>query len=258
MIYQRIRTNDSDTLIISLYIVFGIYHMMNKGDSYRQHHPALSWHSMAGSIEIILYYLGFRCSLVAVAACLVHSWTGLMLVKHLKNGYPPLTRPTYQAGSIMRPVQILYAYYSQTPTAYHDAIMPINAFVYTRVLIFLMATMGPTLSFHKNANSRFVYADAIFGGAVMAVGHCSKPEAVPIYLVIMHVLGKTGLWTRKQQDVSRAQNIPQSALLRLLSFLGFITRDQELVSISKAGVLEPPAIGHLPADKMGHYWAGFN
>lgn len=213
---------------------------------------------MAGGTEVLLYYLGLRCSLVAVAACFVHSWTGLMLVNHLKNGYPPLTRPTYQAGSIMRPFQILYAYYTQTPTAYHDAIMPINAFLYTRVLIFILATMGPTLSFHKNVNSRFIYSESIFGGAVIAIGHCSLPEAVPLYLILVHVLGKIGLWARRKQDICRAHNLPESRILKLLSLLGFITRDQELVSMTKAGVKEPPEIGHLPGDKMGHTWAAFN
>ncbi|PLB48641.1 hypothetical protein P170DRAFT_474994 [Aspergillus steynii IBT 23096] len=207
MISQRIYTNDSDTIILSLYIIFFLYHVQNKGTSYRSYHPALPWHTAAGATEVVLYYLGFRCSLMAVAACLIHSWTALMLVKNLRNGYPPLTRPIYQAGSVMRPIQILHAYYTQTPTAYHDAVMPIHAFIYTRVMFFLMGTMGPTLSFQKNVNSPFIYSEAILGGALIAVSHSSKPEAIGIYLSIVHVLGKIGLWTRRQRDACRYEKL---------------------------------------------------
>lgn len=103
----------------------------------------------------------------------------------------------------MRPVQIIHAYLTQSRTAYHDAVMPIHAFIYTRVMIFLMGTMGPTLSFHKNVNTRFVYSEAILGGALIAVSHSSRPEAIAIYLGIMHVLGKIGMWTRRQHDICR-------------------------------------------------------
>ncbi|OJJ95815.1 hypothetical protein ASPACDRAFT_35706, partial [Aspergillus aculeatus ATCC 16872] len=101
--------------------------------------------------------------------------------------------PAYQADSVMRPIQILRTYYTQTPTAYHNAIMPVHAFLYTRVLIFLIGTMGPTISFLKNVNSRFVYSESILGGALIAVSHYSKPEAVATYLLIIHVLGKVSL-----------------------------------------------------------------
>jgi hypothetical protein len=39
MIYQRIHTNDSDTIILPLYIVLLLYHMTNRGTSYRTYHP---------------------------------------------------------------------------------------------------------------------------------------------------------------------------------------------------------------------------
>ncbi|GES64685.1 hypothetical protein ATEIFO6365_0009017400 [Aspergillus terreus] len=255
MMYQRIHTNDSDTIVLPLYIVLFLYHMTNRGTSYRTYHPALPWHSIAGTVEIILYYLGFRCSLMAVVACFVHSWTALMLVKNLQNGYPPLTRPAYQAGAVMRPAQMLYAYYTQSPADYHDALMPIHSFVYTRVLIFLMGTMGPTPSFKKNVNSRFVYSESILGGALIAVSHSTKPEAIAVYASIMHMVGKVSLWARRKHDAEREQGVPLSKTVRLLSYLGFITRGKRLVDSSKASSKEAPEIGHLYADRMGHSWA---
>lgn len=103
----------------------------------------------------------------------------------------------------MRPAQMLYAYYTQSPADYHDALMPIHSFVYTRVLIFLMGTMGPTPSFQKNVNSRFVYSESILGGALIAVSHSTKPEAIAVYASIMHMVGKLSLWARRKHDAER-------------------------------------------------------
>ncbi|KAB8077243.1 hypothetical protein BDV29DRAFT_188860 [Aspergillus leporis] len=66
---ERVHTNDSDLIILSLYGVFAVYQI---------------------------------CLITAVIACLVHSYTSPVLVKNLPNSYPPHTRPVYQAGSITR------------------------------------------------------------------------------------------------------------------------------------------------------------
>lgn len=178
---------------------------------------ALPWHALAGIVEILLFYSGAQCSILAVAACLVHSISGLMLVKNLRKGYSVITRmfdgslkagqyshcglgPTYQAGSILRPLAMMYAYRTGDRVDYHDALVPIHAFVYTRVMFFLCGSIGPTTSFRKNVNSKYIYLLAVFGGALIAVGHCSKPLAVPLYLMTVHAIGKLNFWTRAHVD----------------------------------------------------------
>jgi hypothetical protein len=49
-------------------------------------------HAVVGCIELILFYGGFGCSLLALIACLIHSATSLALAKHLHRGYEPITR----------------------------------------------------------------------------------------------------------------------------------------------------------------------
>ena len=95
---------------------------------------------------------------------------------------------------------MIYAYYSRNPIDYHDALMPIHGFVYVRIMFFLLGTVGPTTDYHKNVNSKYIYLLAVFGGALIAVGHCSRPLAVPLYLVTVHLIAKLNFWTRMQVD----------------------------------------------------------
>lgn len=117
----RIHTNDSDAVIIGLYIIFFIYFSVNRGKSYRGHHKRtiplctykthvielttsdLPWHVLAGITELTLYYCNFNCTLLAVLACYAQSLTSLSLVKRLPNGYPPHTRKPYPPYSIPSP-----------------------------------------------------------------------------------------------------------------------------------------------------------
>ncbi|KKK13112.1 hypothetical protein ARAM_006752 [Aspergillus rambellii] len=206
----------------------------------------------------------------------MHSVTSLILVKNLPNGYPPHTRPAYQAGSLMRPVQIIRAYYTQSPVDYHDAIMPIHAFVYARAIIFILGTMGPSKSFLRNVNSRFVYTQAIFGGALIAIGHCSRPEAICVYVVIMHTLGKIGVWTSTKYNhyrysclhltlnyimltyVNRKQGLRIPILVHVLMLMGFSSQGESIMDYGKTDTDKVPEIGHLPVDLIGHHWARFN
>ncbi|KAE8405932.1 hypothetical protein BDV37DRAFT_270391 [Aspergillus pseudonomiae] len=85
-------------------------------------------------------------------------------VKDLLNSYLPHTRPAYQAGSIIQ----------SNPIHYHNSMIPLHRFVYTHTLIFLLGTMGPTRSFTTNVNSQFVYAESVFGAALISIGHCHR------------------------------------------------------------------------------------
>lgn len=81
------------------------------------------------------------------------------------------------------------AYVTQDPMDYHDAVMPLHGFVYTRALLFLFGVMGPHPTLKDNINLRAGYSLAVFGAALIAVSHCSSPLAVPLYLAIVSLIG---------------------------------------------------------------------
>ncbi|QMW27828.1 hypothetical protein G4B84_003117 [Aspergillus flavus NRRL3357] len=270
----RIHTNDSDAVIIGLYIIFFIYFSVNRGKSYRGHHKRtiplctykthvielttsdLPWHVLAGITELTLYYCNFNCTLLAVLACYVQSLTSLSLVKRLPNGYPPHTRPAYQGGNILRMYQILVAYTTQNPIDYHDAIVPLHSFIYTRIIIFLFGTMGPSLSFSKNVNSPFVYAEAVFGGALIAIGHCTRPSAIIVYLLLVHAVGRVSTFAGWRAWMGRTKKPPQDPglLVKILKFVGFFKDHEDWADEKVASSHETPQIGNLPMDKLGHQY----
>ncbi|KAE8372670.1 hypothetical protein BDV26DRAFT_285760 [Aspergillus bertholletiae] len=245
----RVYTNDSDRVILGLYGIFIIYHGLNQGKIYRPHHPALIWHILSGTLEVILYYGDFNCSIAAVVACWVHSYTSLTLVKGLPNGYPPHTRPAYQAGSIMRTIQVVRAYYTQNPMDYHDSMMPLHGFVYTRALIFLLGTMGPTRSFVQNVNSPFVYAESVLGAALISVSHCHGSWPVLVYLTLMHLLGKISLWISEDHESRKESGLAEPILIKTLRWAGFVMH--KVPPNSRTA----PLIGYLPMDNIGDRWA---
>ncbi|KAB8260431.1 hypothetical protein BDV32DRAFT_47149 [Aspergillus pseudonomiae] len=252
----RIHTTDSDALLISLYAIFFVYFAVNRGKSYRGRHKYLPWHVLAGITELALYFSNLNCTLLAVVACYVHSITSLSLAKRLPNGYPPHTRPAYQGGNLLRMYQILQAYASQDPVDYHDAIVPIHSFLYARIIIFLFGTMGPSLSFSKNVNSRFVYAEAIFGSALISIGHCTKPSAIVAYLLLVHAVGKISTFAGRRAWEERTKKPPREPglLIRALRFVGFFEDRLDWADEAMASADKTPQIGNLPMDKLGHQY----
>ncbi|KAE8373802.1 hypothetical protein BDV26DRAFT_284819 [Aspergillus bertholletiae] len=257
----RIHTNESDTLLFGLYAILFIYHAFNRAKSYRGHHKYLPWHVLAGTTELTLYFCNFNCTILAVITCYIHSLTSLSLVKRLPNGYPPHTRPIYQGGAILRMGQILQAYTTQNPIDYYDAIVPLHSFIYARAIIGLLGTMGPSQSFAKNVNSRFVYAEAIFGGALIAVGHCTKPSAMVAFLLSIHAAGKVSTYAgRRAWEVKYVYSFISFLLCRFCgAFLSLFLFGRysvyETLLMTVAPPDEVPPIGTLPMDKLGHHYA---
>ncbi|KAI3017322.1 hypothetical protein CBS147347_10318 [Aspergillus niger] len=159
--------------------------------------------------------------------------------------------PVYQAGSILRSVLVVRAYLTQTNVDYHSSIMPLHGFVYTRALIFLLGTMGPTRSFVKNVNAPYVYAESVLGAALISVGHCHGSWSVPTYLVLVHAIGKLSLRIREKYEFCREKNIPEPHWSRILRKLGFCTR------VGQEVVPNAPLIGHLPTDMIGAIWTEY-
>ncbi|KJK64781.1 hypothetical protein P875_00010989 [Aspergillus parasiticus SU-1] len=166
------------------------------------------------------------------------------------------TGPAYQGGNILRMYQILVAYTTQNPIDYHDAIVPLHSFIYTRIIIFLFGTMGPSLSFSENVNSPFVYAEAVFGGALIAIGHCTRPSAIVAYLLLVHAVGRVSTFAGWRAWVERTKKPPQNPglLVRVLKFVGFFEDREDWADDTVASSHETPQIGNLPMDKLGHQY----
>jgi hypothetical protein len=78
--------------------------------------------------------------------------------------------------------------------------MPLHGFVYTCVLIFILGTMGPLRDFVKNVNFLFVYTESVLGAALISVSHYYGLWTIPVYLMLMHLLGKISLWVGERHD----------------------------------------------------------
>ena len=147
--------------------------------------------------------------------------------------------PAYQAGSLFRVIYITAAYFKRSVAHYHDAVMPLHGFVYTRVLIFLLCRMGvarravderPPVENEATALTvqsapqetdtpsqlrqamascppaeqyRFTYAEAVLGASLISVGRCIDPSATMIYLVLYYIIGRLSQWTAKNYGTQR-------------------------------------------------------
>lgn len=103
--------------------------------------------------------------------------------------------PAYQAGSTLRLVWIVQAYLTKAPMDYHDAIMPIHGFVYTRSLLFLFGLIGKSSPPKDNRSVQVSYAEAVICAGCISVSHCSHPWAVCLYLGVFTLCGGLGQWT---------------------------------------------------------------
>ncbi|KAF7596066.1 hypothetical protein BBP40_003328 [Aspergillus hancockii] len=156
----------------------------------------------------------------------------------------------------MRATMMLYAYYTKNPVAYHDAMMPIHGFVYTRALLAILGTMGPTTSFVENVNSKDVYAHAVFGAALLSVGHCSGGvNTIFGYVLLVHAVGKLNLYTRLRYDNFAKQQRQVPRHIDFLRFVGLFYFEDDLDTHKDN---TDPKIGYLPVDKLGRFYAAFN
>jgi hypothetical protein len=100
-------------------------------------------------------------------------------------------------------VLVLIAYCTGSPVVYHDTIMPIHGFAYSRSMSFLLGIMGPSASFVNNLNSKWTYALAAHSAFVLAISHSKNPYAVFIATMSMVATAKVGTWTRDQTTLCR-------------------------------------------------------
>ena len=97
------------------------------------------------------------------------------------------------------PLLGLYALLHGSRSSYHDAIVPLNSFVYARLMLFIYSTISPSPNFEDNINSKQVYNLAISASPLIAIGQShGGVSAVMVYLLIVHMVGKISLWTRSE------------------------------------------------------------
>lgn len=51
----------------------------------------LHYHVISSILELTLFYTGFHCSLMAIAACSIQVGTSMLLTKRVFSGYPKYT-----------------------------------------------------------------------------------------------------------------------------------------------------------------------
>lgn len=120
--------------------VYNKHHRESSTKTFRN--TVLTLHITSGLAEIVKWYFltltsGQRptATLTDFVLCMVQSITSLTLVKHLARGFPIMTRPSYQAGSVARMVLASVALGTGSADWHESSSKAVNAFIYTRLLI---------------------------------------------------------------------------------------------------------------------------
>ncbi|VUC31370.1 unnamed protein product [Clonostachys rosea] len=141
-------------------------------------------HILAGLCEILHFHsqaiYGRKPAPHAIdtALCVLHTVTTLHLSKTLVRG-DITTRPSYQAGGILRLSTGLAAYIMKSSALHYGAVRMLNAFLYTRLLIYLCKRTGLDTIQSKSS----VYSQSVFLGAVIAIYESGVSGAVPLYIL---------------------------------------------------------------------------
>lgn len=154
-------------------------------------------HIAAGSFELVRFHVtaAFHAptpDAFDLVAALVQSATNLYLAKTLVRGNET-TRPSYQAGGIMRPIVSTIAFFKGDAYLHRGSVKLVNSFIYTRMIIYLAQHMGLSKTFSQST----IYAFGVFLGAVIAVSESQLPLGVPIYIAFVGILTS---WNRVAAD----------------------------------------------------------
>lgn len=123
--------------------IYNLHHRESSTKTFRN--TVLGLHIISGLSEIIRWYFltlfsptgDTRPSATPIdfLLCMAQSITSLILVKHLARGFPIMTRPSYQAGSVSRMLLAGVALWNGSPDWQESSVKSVNAFIYTRLLI---------------------------------------------------------------------------------------------------------------------------
>ncbi|CAG8951330.1 hypothetical protein HYFRA_00008080 [Hymenoscyphus fraxineus] len=190
----------------------------------------LSIHIVAGILEISLWYFftlvkGQRptAGTFEFMLCLTQSITSLILVKHLARGYPILTRPSYQSGSVCRLIAAGIALYSQSPDWHESATKSVNAFVYTRLLIFYVGPLMKT-SHEDTASPQEMYNFAVIVGAILALAEGPIRNISSTYVVLVVLNAAFQRWS-SEMAAQPHMDASEKVLVQSLLSSGFVERE---------------------------------
>ncbi|EWC47272.1 hypothetical protein DRE_03391 [Drechslerella stenobrocha 248] len=184
-------------------------------------HPVIIIHSLSGLSELTQFYLPISSTASAVPAaavflCLIQCATNLILVRTLTRGIPALVRPVYQAGALLRTVFVLAAYAGASHELWHDSIVIIHAFAYTRLICFLFTTAsaftdtevsegagaGAEIKGMSKLSVAQTYTVAVYGAALVSMGQMQHVfvgrYAAVAFLVIVAVVMRLEGWVERQ------------------------------------------------------------
>ncbi|UPK92548.1 hypothetical protein LCI18_003483 [Fusarium solani-melongenae] len=142
----------------------------------------LTLHILSASFELVRYYAqaineDVLPDVLDTAACFVHSATTLGLANQLLRG-DQTTRASYQAPGLMRPFVAVVALLYQSVFVHRAAVKLLNAFLYTRLVIFF----AKRFKMNKIHPFATIYAHGVFLGAVVAIYDSGLPARVLVYI----------------------------------------------------------------------------
>ncbi|KAH6868986.1 hypothetical protein B0T10DRAFT_419069 [Thelonectria olida] len=225
-------------LLFSIYLGILVYHTRHTAPIYRSKFKRSSslpllLHASAGIFEVAKYHIaGAHGPIVPdffdLVACLIQSATNLILSKTLVRG-DKTTRPSYQAGGLVRPFLSAAAFLAHDPFLHQASVKLLNAFVYTRILIFL----GKRLRLNKVYSYSTIYAHGVFLGALMAFYESKLPGGVPLYIAAVAVITALNRYTSEYAalQLNGQRSSPGRWVIRFLIWVGLT----ELETLKESG-----------------------
>jgi len=187
--------------------------------------PVLALHVFSGLCELLGLYLrpllrqqGRIPDSLDLMLCFAQSGTNMALVKHMARGQWKMTRPSYQAGAIMRPLLTASAIIFERADLHTSSLQIIHAFIYTRCLICIW-WKADLLDKHSDS-----YMMAVFSAAILAMADTPCPAILSkAYILCVAVISLLNHWASSQIEEPRSRRSAiQNLLLDLLLSLGFV------------------------------------
>ncbi|KAJ5726779.1 hypothetical protein N7493_005806 [Penicillium malachiteum] len=191
---------------------------------------------------------------IDVLSCFIWSWTSFELVKTLRRGHPPTTRPPYQAGALLRPVITLISYLFCLPSLHRVSVSSLDSFIYARLAIYFF-TYTPYI---RNHSFSAIYGISIPLAAIISVHESRVPGASLVFVLAITYIARLNEWVTQQ---SRSLRSPQSStnisihtkvLVSILLRFGFAELE-ELRAASKASGLERPVQDDYVSEKYSSF-----
>lgn len=202
--------------------------------------PVLILHISVGLIELLGLYLQPMFlrheripNLLDLVLCLAQSGTNMALVKRMARGQWRMTRPSYQAGAIMRPVLTISAIVFQRSDLHAASLQIIHAFIYTRCLIYIW-WKAKLLDRHSDT-----YMVAVFSAAILAMADTACPGILSkTYVLCVAGISSLNHWTSRQiAEPPTRRSASKAHLLGLLLRLGLVDleslREREISNTMK-------------------------